>query len=291
MSTTRTRARPATRRAPAPPPPRRRPRVPMDARIRQRRAEVRRAQLRRRRRLVGAVVLLLLGGGAAIGVTRSPLFAVTAVKVEGVKGERAALVREAAQVRNGENVMTANLDGAVHRTRALPWVAQAEVRREPPSTVVIAVVPRRPAAVVEVDDKPWVVDAQGVVIEQGARRALPRIALTVPVIPVPGEQLGDAAALNALELHAVLPRDVRRAADTLEAVGARTVRVELALSQLDDPAGFAKSRRVWVRLGSAGDVGEQVSVLRALLGQRKSDRQPLPTEVDVRVPDNPVVIP
>src|SRR5687767_1361288 len=105
-------------------------RPPMDARIRQRRIEVRRAGLRRRRRVVGAVVLLLALGGGAVGITRSPLFAVTAVRVEGVPREEARLVKEVAQVSTGQNLMTANLDQAVARTRALPWVASAQVRRD-----------------------------------------------------------------------------------------------------------------------------------------------------------------
>jgi hypothetical protein len=78
---------------------------------------------------------------------------------------------------------------------------------------------------------------------------------------------------------------------TLEAVGARTVRMELALAELTDPAGFKPARRVWVRMGSAGDVAEQVAVLRALLGQRRAGGHGLPTEIDVRVPGNPVVVP
>lgn len=288
MSATRTPPRTSRSRS-QPPPPRRRP--AMDARIRERRAQVRHAQMRRRRRLVGAVVFLALLAAAAVGITRTPLFAITAVKVSGVKGAQAQEVLGIAQVTTGQNLMTADLDAAVQRTTAIPWVEHAGARREPPSTVVLDVVARRPAAVVLTDSGSWIVDRGGVVIGPGDRPKLPRITLTVPTVPEPGQPLADAAARNALELHMGLPRDVRRAVTTLEAVGARTVRVELALAQLDDPPGFPASRRVWVRMGSAGDVGEQVSVLRALLGQRRGEKLALPSEIDVRVPGNPVVIP
>src|SRR5687767_6444966 len=97
-------------------------RPPMDARIRQRRIEVRRAGIRRRRRVVAAVVLLLALAGGAVGITRSPLFAVTGVRIEGVGRAEAQIVKDVAQVRTGQNLMTANLDAAVARTRALPWV-------------------------------------------------------------------------------------------------------------------------------------------------------------------------
>lgn len=289
MSATRTPPRTSRPRSSTQTPPRRRP--PMDARIRERRAEVRRAQLRRRRRVMGLVVILALLGAAAVGITRTPLFAITAVKVQGVKGPQAREVLDVAQVATGQNLMTADLDAAVARAGAIPWVASAAARREPPSTVVLEVVARRPAAVVVSDGGSWIVDAGGVVIAAGERSTLPRIGLTVPLDPQPGAPLADAAARNALELHTAFPRDVRRAVTTLEAVGARTVRVELALAELDDPPGFKPSRRVWVRMGSAGDVGEQVAVLRALLAQRRDAKLPLPGEIDVRVPANPVVVP
>lgn len=241
--------------------------------------------------MVGSVLIVALLAAAAAGITQSPLFAISAVRVLGVKGAHAQQIRDVAQIRTGQNLITADLDAAVSRAGALPWVATAEARREPPSTVVLAITARRPAAVVTSDAGSWIVDSGGVVIAPGARPDLPRIGLTVPIIPEPGEELGDAAARNALELHAALPRDVRRAVTAMEAVGARTVRVRLALAELDDPSGFRRSRSVWVRMGSAGDVTEQVAVLRALLGQRRSERLGLPAEIDVRVPGNPVVVP
>ena len=290
MSATRTPTRPSRSRSSATST-RRATRPPMDARIRARRANVRRAQLRRRRRAVASVLICVIVAAAVVGIMRSPLFAITAVRVHGVKGAHAQQVLDVAQVTTGQNLMTADLAAAVERVRAIPWVAAAEARREPPSTVVLDVVARRPAAVVSNASGSWIVDPGGVVIAAGDSAKLPGITLTVPTTPVPGEEVADAAARNALDLHAALPRDVRRAVTALEAVGARTVRLELALARLDEPQGFKASRRVWVRMGSAGDVREQVAVLRALLDQRQGDRLPLPAEIDVRVPGNPVVVP
>jgi cell division protein FtsQ len=290
MSATRTPTRPPRSRS-AKPTRSRASRPPMDARIRARRAQVRRAQQRRRHRAIGSVVLILAVAAAAVGITRTPLFAITAVRIQGVAEAQEAQVRQAAQVATGQNLMTADLGAAVERIRSIPWVGDAQAHREPPSTVVLDVTPRRPAAVVTAEEGSWIVDPTGVVISGGDNAKLPRIGLTVATTPQPGRRLDDAAALNALQLRAALPRDVRRAVTTLEAVGARTVRMELALGELTDPIGFKPSRRVWVRMGSAGDVAEQVAVLRALLGQRRADGLGLPTEIDVRVPGNPVVVP
>ena len=266
-------------------------RPPMDHRIRQRRIEVRRAGARRRRRLVGSVLLLALGLAGAVGITRSPLFAITGVRVIGAEGARAAVVRETAQVARGQNLMTADLDDALARTQALPWVATAGVSRQPPSTVVITVKPRKPIAILAGPHGSFLVDRGGVVIAKAARERLPTIDMTSAALPVPGAPIDDPAADNALALYAALPRDVARALLAVEAAGPRTVRVKLALDRLADPAGYRAGRTTWVRMGAAGDVSEQVLVLRALLAQRRAARDAIPTEIDVRVPGNPVVIP
>lgn len=266
-------------------------RPPMDERILQRRREVRRASARRRRRNVLVVVLLVLGAAGAVGITRSPLFAITAVRVEGVGATRAEVVKDTAQVARGQNLMSANLDAALARTEALPWVADAHVRRVPPSTVVIEVRPRRPVAILAGVSGLWLVDRTGVVIAEAGEESLPRIDMSSDAAPVPGAAIDDPAAHNALALYAALPRDLRSALLAVEAIGPRTVRVQVALDRIADPPGFRKGRVVWVRMGAAGDVGEQVMVLRALLAQRRAAGDSIPSEIDVRVPGNPVVIP
>ena len=266
-------------------------RPPMDVRILQRRREVRRAGARRRRRTVLTVVLLLLGVAGAVGITRSPLFAITAVRVEGVRPAEAEVVKEAARVAKGQNLMSADLDDALARTKTLPWVADAQVRRVPPSTVVIEVRPRKPVAILAGASGQWLVDRTGVVIAEAGTQALPRIDMSSDVPPTVGSPIQDLAAQNALDLYEALPPDMQSALLAVEAVGPRTVRVQVALRRLADPPGYKKGRVVWVRMGGAGDVGEQVMVLRALLAQRRAAGDAIPSEIDVRVPGNPVVIP
>lgn len=265
-------------------------RPPMDARIRERRIEVRRAGARRRRRMVGTVVLLAVIGGGAVGITRSPLFEITGVRVEGVAAADAALVREVAQIARGQNLMSADLDDALARTKALPWIADALIHRVPPSTVVIDVTRRKPVAILRGAVGSWLVDSGGVVIAEATSEQLPRIELSSETLPVPGEIIDDPAARNALDLYAALPRDMRASLLAVEAIGVRTVRVHVALDQLQ-PGKYKKGRTTWVRMGAADDVREQVVVLRALLAQLRASDVAVPSEVDVRVPANPVVVP
>ena len=268
------------------------PRAPMDDRIRQRRREVRRAGARRRRRVLLSVVVLAIVGAGGFAISRSPLFAITAVRVEGVPDDRRQEVLDAAQIAKGQNLLEADFDDAVARTQALPWIRKATIRREPPSTVVVDVAPRRPAAIILTADGGWLVDLGGVVISPATQGSLPRIEVGAGVVPVPGATVEDPAARNALSLLDVLPKDMRKATRRVQAVGAGTVRLWLDLADLKDPAGYSNGHRVWVRMGGAADVDEQVTVLRALLGQlRQKPKTPPPSEIDVRVPSNPVVIP
>ena len=266
-------------------------RPPMDARIRQRRMEVRRASMRRRRRMLGGVILAAAVAAAGVGITRSPLFAITGVRVEGVPAAQSEVVKDAAQIAKGENLMSANFDEALAATQALPWVADASIRRVPPSTVVIDVVPRKPVAVLAGDTGNWLVDRSGVVIAEAGAEKLPRIDLMTSAVPVPGSEIADPAATNALALYEALPRDVRDALLAAEATGPRTMRVRVAVHELRKAGDFPAGKQTWVRMGTAGNVGEQVAVLRALLSQLRAARQPVPSEIDVRVPANPVVIP
>ncbi len=263
----------------------------MDARIRQRRMEVRRASARRRRRMLGSVVIAALVAAGAVGITRSPLFAITGVRVEGVPAARVDEVKTVARIAKGQNLMSANFDQALLRTRALPWVRDATIRRVPPSTVVLQVDPRKPVAVLAGEQGTWLVDRSGVVIAAGTDRNLPRIDLLSATQPTPGEAINDAAADNALALYAALPNDMRAALLAVEATGPRTVRMSVDLHRLRDPDTYRRGARTWVRMGTAGNVDEQVTVLRALLGQWREARRGLPAEVDVRVPANPVVLP
>lgn len=265
-------------------------RPPMDARIRQRRIEVRRADTRRRRRMIGTLVLIAALGAGGVGITRSPLFAITGVRVEGITGPKAALVKDTAQIARGQNLMSADLDEALARTQALPWVARAEIRRMPPSTVLIEVTPRKPVAILVGASGSWLVDRGGVVIAEAAGQSLPEVDLVSDVVPTPGATIDDLAARNALDLYSALPRDMRASLLSVEAVGARTVLVEVALAQLV-PGKYRADRTTLVRMGAANDVGEQVVVLRALLERLRKSSDPVPTEIDVRVPGNPVVLP
>ncbi|MGH3665086.1 MAG: cell division protein FtsQ/DivIB [Egibacteraceae bacterium] len=269
-------------------------RPPVDERFLQRRRAVARDNvIHRRRRTLSLLGLVLLAAGA-FAVSRSSLFAITAVRVDGESGPRATAVSEVAGIRRGDNLLSADLEAAAQRVRGLPWVAEAQANRHPPSTVVFDVEPRRPVLAVATGDATVLVDAEGVVVPGAvARGDAVKVRAPNAVVPGPGVEVSDAAVRTALAAHLALPARVRDAVVAYEAPSERGLRVRLRLDRLDGPR---RSQRlgdtVWVRVGTAERMGDKRQVLLALLTQVASQRTPSAiAEIDVRAPDHPVIVP
>lgn len=275
-------------RDPAPRPQTRR-RQPMDARIRARRNSVLRERARRRRRITGSAAVLVLVVVVAVAVGRSPLFAIDEVRVVGAPVESEQAVLDAAGLRPGDNLLTADLAGAANRVSGLPWVRVAEARRRPPSAVDLHVVPRVPVAVVRLPDARWLVDGEGVVVAGGGRDGLVEVDAPNSVLPGVGGQVRDAALRNALTAHEKMPAPVRELIARYEARSARDLRLHLRGG-------------VVVRFGVADDVAAKARSVTLLVEQARGQaerRAPGGTpddalgiaEIDVRAPDNPVLVP
>ena len=268
--------------AAAPP---RRQRPQMDARIRARRRAVAEEQRRRNlRRLLSLAVVVALAAGA-YAVTRSPLFEVDEVVIEGLTGERVDLVRRLAGIRPGERLLEVDLDAVRDDVERLPWVRSVDVARRPPSTISVAVDVRVPVAVVRLPETSWLLDGDGVVVGGGVDEDLVVIDAPSSVLPGPGVETSDSAVRNALEVHQSLPGPLRAQVDRYEAPSDRSLRLHLADSD------------VWVRFGRAERVDDKAQVIGLLLEQAREQAQVQGrsglgvAELDVRAPDNPVLIP
>lgn len=285
----------------------------MDARLKARREGVARARLRRRRRVAASAAALVLVAMAATGVAVSPLAEITEVRVAGVDGERLRKARTAADVHLGENVLTADLRTAESRVEELPWVHRAAVRRQPPTTVEIAVMVRTPVARVETSESTWLVDREGVVVAEGTEEQLPLVEAPDAVLPAVGSPVRDAAVRNALKMRARLPDRLRSRVVRYEAPTPRGLRLQL-------------DNGVTVRVGRAEQVEEKAQAMSLMLAQMRDaedgDDSPASgsgpsgsggasrfagpgeskgdaagsdgsrvAEIDVRAPDRPVLVP
>lgn len=274
----RVRPGPAPAAAPARPP---RPAgPPIDPRIAARREAVRRDERRRRLRRL----LWCLAGAAGVagvaGLTRTPLLDVDHVRVEGAgRLTPAEVAAVAAGAGAGRGAPLVSVDtGAVERAlAALPAVADAEVARRFPGTVVIRVTEREPvAAVAGTAGRVALVAADGVVVDVGVPADGHRLPVLegVDAVEEAGEVVTAEPLLAAAAAVAGGSEAVQAAVEAV-AVGPEEGEVQLRLA-----AGGA------VRLGTPADLDAKVAAVAAVLEQ--ADLACLAT-LDVRVPIAPAV--
>jgi cell division protein FtsQ len=125
------------------------------------------------------VVAVLAAAGAWVLLGTS-LLAVRTVEVTGSTIVSANQVRAAADVTLGTPLARIDTGAVAQRVKALPPVADVDVRRSWPSTLVIAVTERRPVAAVQVAAGFEVMDGSGVVFETAAAPPTGAVLLTVP---------------------------------------------------------------------------------------------------------------
>jgi cell division protein FtsQ len=180
--------------------PRRRP--PADRRIAERRKAILAARVRRRRRILGwALAAIALAVGVAY-LIRTPLFGLSAVRVEGTRSLQQAEILQVGRVRLGEPYLGLDLAAIRGRVAALPRVAAVRVTRDYPSSLRITVSERRPVASVSTGSVYWLVAADGTVLDAAVRRPpdLPYVArVPLPDGVRPGSRLPPGNELaNAL---------------------------------------------------------------------------------------------
>jgi cell division protein FtsQ len=212
-----------------------------------------RARARRRRLSVTvAVALALLGGAGYIVVWHTSALAVTAVRVVGQKTVSAQRVIAASGLRIGMPLAAADLSGAQARVRSIPQIASAEVSRDWPHTVVIAVVERVGAALVPDGPGYDVVDVTGVVFGTTAQPT------GLPVIQVQGgEDVKAAVVPGALAALKALPTDIAQRVTGIGAASAYSITLRLAGGVTvdwgggEDASGKARDLVALMRVGKA----------------------------------------
>lgn len=253
----------------------------MDRRIARRREQVRGFRRRRRLRRTLLVVGVLVLAAATLAVERSPLVALSEVRVEGTVRADPEQVRAAADLPLGTSILRLRLGDAEERVERLPLVADATVRRADPLTVVVSVRERQPVAVVEAEGRDVLVDETGLVIVSGNQVSLPVIAvadgvLASPAELQPGTPVGELPGVD--NAHAVLtglPGPLRSAVQRYEVGGADKLQLVLADGMR-------------VRFGRATRLPEKARALGALLEDAAGSGA---TVIDVRAPSNPVIAP
>ena len=218
---------------------------------------------------------LLVLGASGYAATRSSLLDVDHITVEGA-GIRVTerTVIDAASIDLGQPLLDVDLDAVDGRLTALPWVADATVRREWSGTIHLRILERSPVAVaVDPAGEQVLLDAVGAVLESVvpgtvADPTLPHIR--VDAFGPPGSRvMGIGPLLRAAE---AVPPDLGAWIVALAPTG-DGVRAELIGGAVAD-FGFSDDYRDQARALATVLTRVTLTCLR---------------EVDVSIPDNPVV--
>ncbi|TMM15465.1 MAG: FtsQ-type POTRA domain-containing protein [Actinobacteria bacterium] len=249
----------------------------MDPRIRQRRSAVRRREGQRRLRVVLAVVGCTVVTAATLTLLYSPLLSVRQVNLSGARHTSRQAMLRAAGLDGHPLMIRVDTRRLEQRLDALPWVATATVARDWPSTVGISVRERVPAAVVTTANGEWAVtDDTGRVLQRSTGAPPPALPAfrAVEQLPAPGSQL---------------PASSGPALRVLGALRGRLVTQVLSVDvRPDGEVALTVSSGVVVQLGDASQLDRKLAATQTLLSQV---RPPGVQTIDVRVPEDPALVP
>jgi cell division protein FtsQ len=222
---------------------------------------------RRRRLLVRGGVLVAVLGLVAWLLWGSPVLTVATVRVDGAGTLTAAEVVDVAGIDEGTPLLRVDVDAAEARVARLPQVADVEVTRGWPRSVVVTVVERVPVAVVEESGTRSLVDADGVLFDTVT--GYPPVGVVPLEVADPGPE--DPATRAALAALVALPEDVR-----VDLADARATSAEDVTLTLEDGTTV-----LW---GSDERVDDKADALVALLVQLESGALEPAGTIDVSTP-------
>jgi cell division protein FtsQ len=219
---------------------------------------------------IACLVVALLAAGAA-ALTRSSLFHAKTISVHGASHVSRAEVLQIAAIDPETNVFTLDAAAAERRLERDPWIADATVTKDLPSTVSIRVRERVPVAVASSGGVDRLVADDGTLLDV----ALPRAAASLTRIAPAGEDAEPAIAAiaGAARAIAAMTPAVRHQVSVMSILADGQLRVDL-------------SSGAEVAYGPASESVEKAQALRALLEWAAGQGATL-AGADVRVPSAP----
>lgn len=162
-------------------------------------------------------------------ITHAELFQISGVDVKGVQQLTEADLKKIVGAFTGENIFRVDLDAAIRRARANPWVESVSIHRSLPNRISLMVTERTPYAHLDIGSGRFLMDDEGFVITRLTKETA--AAWPLPVVVVngyrarPGEQVTSEGMGEALKLIAEIaarggwrPEDVTIKAATPESL-------------------------------------------------------------------------
>ena len=221
-----------------------------------------------------AFIATVLLGAAAVTLTRSPYFAAHRIEVRGTSHVTRSEVLRIAGITRGTNVFTLDAGSAETRLERDPWIAQATITKDLPSTLVIDIDERVAVAVVDTGGALRLVADDGALLVA----ALPRTAAGLPTVASaePGVEPESDAIEGAARAIAAMAPSLRGRIHGVSILSDGQLRVDL-------------SSGAEVAYGEAVELSEKAMALRALLDYAVEKGASV-ISADVRVPSAPTAV-
>ncbi|HUL00512.1 MAG TPA: FtsQ-type POTRA domain-containing protein [Nitrospirota bacterium] len=155
-------------------------------------------------------VIMVIIAGSWIGwhvyreVMHAELFQISGVDVRGANQLDDANLKKIVGVFVNENIFRADLDAAVKRAQANPWVKAVSIYRRLPNRISMTVTEREPFALLDTGSGYFLIDNEGVIIEWLIKEKMGAWPLPVIIIKNyrarPGEQVTSETLEEALKL-------------------------------------------------------------------------------------------
>ncbi|MEX2587274.1 MAG: FtsQ-type POTRA domain-containing protein [Actinomycetota bacterium] len=228
-------------------------------------------------KVLGIAVVLALGGVLAQGLlalAQSPALKLEEYEVVGNHRIGEQELVDTVAVERGEHLLAVSTSEAVERVLANPWIRKARVERILPSKLRVAVVERTARVVVLTPAGPYLVDSQGLVLQQGDENLVALTDLPVQQLTA-GERIDHPAFEHAWRAYESLPSSLRV---NVGSISALTV----------DQVKFNLNGGPEIFYGAAEEMEQKNNAIQAML-ERLAGSDASGTVVDVRVPSRPAL--
>ncbi len=157
------------------------------------------------------VLAFILVAAAGIGawqgykiIMHADMFVIAGVDVKGSNRMREEDLKEIAAVFTGQNIFRVDVNAAMRKAAANPWVKESRIYRKLPNRISMVFTERIPFAILDTGQARYLIDEDGVVIERlakdrGSSEQLPVIAIR-DCHARPSEQVATAGLADAKQL-------------------------------------------------------------------------------------------